>query len=347
MDHPRSRSLSRPPPYETTPLPSTPQHQRAASGGTITPLTALHTKSLSSIPSVANPVAPARAATVPRRRSSPVIVSASILEPRIAVVLKVPKPWRPWLFFSRLLSICPAIFWGLRPALQLVTRALLALPLSALLEAAADMGVNVGEAAHNSQWKEAAVTQTQLICPAGAPGAWPTPRGRPFMYPWTEMVLGVMWCGVSGYLSFFFADCLMSRWLIRYSPQAAIIRLLTINCTNAFLTERILFIVGGFEDARLLLPGWISIATTLTICYHITQRKINIKKETSTSINIFSIASFLSMVALLAHLHSDRSDYPVPPIYQYGRMFMDYWQTWRNGGVGPSGTSSVAAKCDL
>jgi hypothetical protein len=232
MDHPRSRSLSRPPPYETTPLPSsTPQHQRAASGGTITPLTALHTKSLSSIPSVANPVAPARAATVPRRRSSPVIVSASILEPRIAVVLKVPKPWRPWLFFSRLLSICPAIFWGLRPALQLVTRALLALPLSALLEAAADMGVNVGEAAHNSQWKEAAVTQTQLICPAGAPGAWPTPRGRPFMYPWTEMVLGVMWvsfeldtgilssatnmclqCGVSGYLSFFFADCLMSRW---------------------------------------------------------------------------------------------------------------------------------------
>jgi hypothetical protein len=85
----------------------------------------------------------------------------------------------------------------------------------------------------------------------------------------------------------------------------------------------------------------------LTICYHITQRKINIKKETSTSINIFSIASFLSMVALLAHLHSDRSDYPVPPIYQYGRMFMDYWQTWRNGGVGPSGTSSVAAKCEL
>lgn len=62
------------------------------------------------------------------------------------------------------------------------------------------------------------------------------------------------------------------------------------------------------------------------MCYHITQRKINIQKETSTSINIFSIASFLSMVALLAHLHSDRSDYPIPPIYQYVRMALDYWQ---------------------
>lgn len=212
MDHPRSRSLSRPPPYETTssPLPSTPQHQRAASGGTITPLTTLHsTKSLSSIAHAAAissstapapaPATPARSTTAPtpRRQSSPVIVSPSILEPRIAVVLKIPKPWRPWLFFARLLSICPAIFWGLRPALQLFTRALLALPLSALLEAAADMGVNVGEAAHYSQWKEAAPTQTQLICPAGTPGAWPTPRGRPFMYPWTEMALGVMWVSLS------------------------------------------------------------------------------------------------------------------------------------------------------
>ena len=62
------------------------------------------------------------------------------------------------------------------------------------------------------------------------------------------------------------------------------------------------------------------------MCYHITQRKINIQKETSTSINIFSIASFLSMVALLAHLHSDRSDYPIPPIYQYGRIALEYWK---------------------
>lgn len=49
---------------------------------------------------------------------------------------------------------------------------------------------------------------------------------------------------------------------------------------------------------------------TLTVLYHITQRKINIRKETSLSISVFSIASFVSMVALLAQLHSNRSDYP-------------------------------------
>lgn len=48
--------------------------------------------------------------------------------------------------------------------------------------------------------------------------------------------------------------------------------------------------------------------------YHITQRKINIRKETSMSISVFSIASFFSMVALLAQLHSNRSDYPQIPL---------------------------------
>ncbi len=53
---------------------------------------------------------------------------------------------------------------------------------------------------------------------------------------------------------------------------------------------------------------------TLTVIYHITQRKINIRKETSMSISVFSIASFVSMVALLAQLHSNRSDYPDIPL---------------------------------
>ena len=87
----------------------------------------------------------------------------------------------------------------------------------------------------------------------------------------------------------------------------------------------------------LLLPAWISIATvrlplalpshlfspnahtlftnipptrqSLTVLYHITQRKINIRKETSTSISIFSIASFISTVLLLLQLHSNRPDF--------------------------------------
>lgn len=45
---------------------------------------------------------------------------------------------------------------------------------------------------------------------------------------------------------------------------------------------------------------------TLTMVYHITYRKINIRKETSISISVFSMASYLSMVALLIQQHWDR-----------------------------------------
>lgn len=55
----------------------------------------------------------------------------------------------------------------------------------------------------------------------------------------------------------------------------------------------------------------------MTVLYHITQRKINIRKETSMSISVFSIASFVSMVALLAQLHSNRSDYPDIPLLNF------------------------------
>ncbi|GJD03933.1 hypothetical protein ColKHC_12758 [Colletotrichum higginsianum] len=189
-------------------------------------------------------------------------LSSSLLEPRIAVVLNVPKPWRPWLFACRLLSIFPAIFWALQPALTLLVQIIpVAVPGGKkAVDAAAASGVGVG-------------------------------------------------VGVGG--------------LINYTPQATIIRLLTINATNAFLTERILTFSGGFEDPRLLLPGWVTIATTLTIAYHITQRSINIQKETSTSINIFSIASFISMISLLAHLHYNGSDYPEKPFESLARLMLD------------------------
>ncbi len=68
-------------------------------------------------------------------------------------------------------------------------------------------------------------------------------------------------CFASGYLSFFFTDCLMSRWVFRYTPQATIVRLLAISAVNAFVTSHVLAFFGGFDDPRLLLPGWIGIAT--------------------------------------------------------------------------------------
>ncbi|KAL4721931.1 hypothetical protein ACLX1H_011123 [Fusarium chlamydosporum] len=111
--------------------------------------------------------------------------------------------------------------------------------------------------------------------------------------------------------------------LINYTPQATMVRLLTTNICNAYLTQIVLSIAGGFEDPRLFLPGWIGIATTLTVMYHITHQKINIRKETSTSINVFSIASFFSMVTLLAHMHQFTPDYPQMPIITNGRRAWD------------------------
>jgi hypothetical protein len=60
----------------------------------------------------------------------------------------------------------------------------------------------------------------------------------------------------------------------------------------------------------------------LTGCYHITHQKINIRKETVTSINVFSFASYISMVTLLFHLHSSPT-YPTMPVIAKGRYV---WQ---------------------
>jgi hypothetical protein len=45
------------------------------------------------------------------------------------------------------------------------------------------------------------------------------------------------------------------------NPIASIVRLLTINSINAYITSWVLYFSGGSEDPRLLLPAWISIAT--------------------------------------------------------------------------------------
>lgn len=104
-------------------------------------------------------------------------INASILQPRVAVVLNVPASWHPWLFALRLASILPAIWWGTPSILRLALR---------LLELLLD---DSGE-----RYRQ----------PAGGP------LGPSF--PPTETALATIWCFASGYLSFFFTDCLMSRW---------------------------------------------------------------------------------------------------------------------------------------
>ncbi|KAF2968634.1 hypothetical protein GQX73_g4874 [Xylaria multiplex] len=122
----------------------------------------------------------------------------------------------------------------------------------------------------------------------------------------TETLLAGLWCLASATLAFYFTDCLMSRWLINYTPQATVVRLLTISCVFAYLTSWIVYVTGGSKDPRLLLPAWICIATILTACYHFTQRKVPIRKETFASISVFSIASFISMIALLLDINTTR-----------------------------------------
>ncbi|KAG5982273.1 hypothetical protein E4U55_002132 [Claviceps digitariae] len=224
---------------------------------------------------------------------SPPPVHLSMLQPRVAVVLKVNPQWHPYLFAFRLLSIVPALWWGLPCALQLVL---------SILPGSESIVVVRGGA-----WDGRLYNSHDAV---------------PFAL--TEGALATIWSFACGYLAFFFTDCLMSRWLINYTPQATIVRLLTINAVNAYLTMTVLSLAGGFQDPRLMLPGWISMATTLTVSYHITHQKINIRKETSTSINVFSIASYISMVTLLVHMHSLQQNYPpVPLVGQIRRLCND------------------------
>ncbi|KAH7248214.1 N-glycosylation protein-domain-containing protein [Fusarium solani] len=227
-----------------------------------------------------------------------------LLQPRVAVVLNVPMPWHPWLFALRLVSVLPALWWGLPSAVQLLLRLLPGPELVVVVPSAAG-GIQGLSVEADSRY---ALTEMGLAT------------------IWKRRVMLIWWmvqCFVSGYLSFFFTDCLVSRWLINYTPQATMVRLLTINACNAYFTAVVLSLTGGFQDPRLLLPGWICIATTLTVMYHIIHQKMNIRKQTPTSIDVSSMASFLSMVTLLAHMHLHSLDYPQIPLISSGRHAWD------------------------
>ncbi|KAL2884867.1 N-glycosylation protein [Ceratocystis lukuohia] len=133
------------------------------------------------------------------------VIQASLLAPRVAVILNVPKSWHLPLFVGRLISILPAILYGWRPALQLLDQIL-----------PGDAGDSV------------------------------------VVFPRTETALASMW--------------------------------------------------------------------VLTGAYHVTHQKINIRKETITSINVFSIASSISMVSLLLLAYGARADLPDIPLVVYSRL---------------------------
>ncbi|KAF7526656.1 hypothetical protein PCG10_004047 [Penicillium crustosum] len=140
----------------------------------------------------------------------------------------------------------------------------------------------------------------------------------------TEVALAIMWCCASAYLSYFFADCMMSRWLLNYTPPAVVIRLLTTNGLIAYITSWVLYLSGASSDPRLLLPAWISITTSLTFVYHATQNHTTIKRETAASLLVVSVASFLSMSSLLMQLHLTRENEPEVPVFVITRKLWDW-----------------------
>jgi hypothetical protein len=140
----------------------------------------------------------------------------------------------------------------------------------------------------------------------------------------TEVALAIMWCCASAYLTYFFMDCMMSRWLLNYSPPAVVIRLLAANGLIAYITSWVLYFSGASLDPRLLLPAWISITTTLTFLYHATQNHAMIKRETSASISVLSVASFISMSLLLLQLHLTRDNEPEVPAFVIGQKVWEW-----------------------
>ncbi|KAJ5377749.1 uncharacterized protein N7496_005158 [Penicillium cataractarum] len=221
--------------------------------------------------------------------------TSSPLHPRVAVILGVDRRWYIPLLVCRALSTLPAAWWGLRCAFTF---------LAELLHIRPGMG--------REGWAAAIV---------GSVGQeWDVER----RFRVTEVALAIMWCCASAYLSYFFADCMMSRWLLNYTPPAVVIRLLTTNGLIAYITSWVLYLSGASSDPRLLLPAWISITTTLTFVYHATQNHATIKRETAASLLVVSVASFLSMSSLLLQLHLTRENEPEVPVFVITRKLWDW-----------------------
>ncbi|PWY79420.1 hypothetical protein BO94DRAFT_626329 [Aspergillus sclerotioniger CBS 115572] len=217
------------------------------------------------------------------------------LHPRVAVILGVDRKWYLPLLICRALSTVPAAWWGLRCAFTF---------LAELLHIRPGLG--------HEGWAAAIV---------GSVGQdWDVER----RFRVTEVALAIMWCCASAYLSYFFADCMMSRWLLNYTPPAVVIRLLTTNGLIAYITSWVLYLSGASSDPRLLLPAWISITTTLTFLYHATQNHATIKRETAAALLIVSVASFVSMSSLLLQLHLTRENEPEVPVFVITRKLWDW-----------------------
>ncbi|KAF2415796.1 hypothetical protein EJ08DRAFT_600846, partial [Tothia fuscella] len=121
-----------------------------------------------------------------------------------------------------------------------------------------------------------------------------------------EMILAAIWCAVCGYIAFFSMDCLMMRWLIKYTPMASIVRLCSASFVYFVGTNFILQYSGSTAHLSILLPAWIFIALALGSIYLAIHERAHIKRQGAHPMRVCGTASFLTMCSLLALLHIQR-----------------------------------------
>lgn len=72
---------------------------------------------------------------------------------------------------------------------------------------------------------------------------------------------------------------------------------------NMLVTNQFVNLCGATTSPPRLFLAWVCIASTLTILYHITHRRTNIKRETTTAVRVFSPLTYLSLCLILFQLH--------------------------------------------
>ncbi|QPG77316.1 hypothetical protein FOA43_004725 [Brettanomyces nanus] len=82
----------------------------------------------------------------------------------------------------------------------------------------------------------------------------------------TEFFLAGIWCIVSGLLSYSILDGLMARWMVMYTVQAAIVRILSMSLLIIVLVELLNYLFNT-SDNEFCLPAWIIISCVLTFIY--------------------------------------------------------------------------------
>ncbi|KAF2488909.1 hypothetical protein BU16DRAFT_442469, partial [Lophium mytilinum] len=91
--------------------------------------------------------------------------------------------------------------------------------------------------------------------------------------------------------------------LLHYPIGSALFRLATMDLLNMFLTHQFIEFCGARTNSPRFFVAWICIASTLTLLYHITHRRTNIKRETTAAVRVFSPLAFLSLCLILLQQH--------------------------------------------